>query len=73
MVLFAENVNIDFLNQPGPEFKGNKNGKAYLTTHRLIFQNNKKSDLMLSFSFPFVSLSNVSKFTNFPAILNNLS
>ena len=37
---------------------GDKSGRLYLTTHRMIF-NNKKEDLLKSFSFPFVALRDV--------------
>jgi len=38
---------------------GEKQGNAYLTTHRLIFLGSKKSDRFKSFSFPFCVLSEV--------------
>ena len=40
-------------------FSGDKNGRLYLTTHRMIFNNKKQSDGLKSFSFPFVALRDV--------------
>ena len=53
--MFCDNVTMAF---SGPRnvaaFNGgNKHGRLYLTTHRMIF-NNKKTDALMSFSFPFV-------------------
>ena len=45
--------------QEGPEFRGEKKGRLYLTTHRMIFNNKKQEDAMKSFSFPFVPLKDV--------------
>lgn len=50
---------MDFNSQNGPQFKGQKTGRIYLTTHRMIFNNKKSTEAMMSFSAPFVSLSNV--------------
>ena len=41
------------------EFKGEKKGRLYLTTHRMIFNTKKQDDPMKSFSFPFVALKDV--------------
>ena len=43
----------------GVEFKGEKKGRLYLTTHRMIFNTKKQDDPMKSFSFPFVALKDV--------------
>jgi hypothetical protein len=51
---------MDFSGVDATPFKGTKNGRLYLTTHRMIFNNKKQSDQMVSFSFPFVTLSDVS-------------
>lgn len=59
ILLFSDNVTMDFNNQNQPEFKGQKTGRMYLTTHRMIFNNKKATDPMLSFSAPFVALSSV--------------
>ncbi|GAB0097189.1 Postacrosomal sheath WW domain-binding protein [Sergentomyia squamirostris] len=59
ILLFSENVSMEFSGQTGPMFKGNKVGRCYLTTHRMIFNNNKSSDPLQSFSFPFVALNDV--------------
>ena len=41
------------------EFDGDKNGRLYLTTHRMVFNNKKTNDAMKSFSFPFVAIRQV--------------
>lgn len=51
---------MEWSGQQEKEFKGTKEGHIYLTTHRMIFNSNNRKDLMQSFSFPFVTLSNVS-------------
>lgn len=51
---------MEFAGQSGPEFKGTKHGRLYLTTHRMIFNNKEPRDVMQSFSFPFITLSDVS-------------
>jgi hypothetical protein len=50
---------MEFAGQDATMFKGTKQGRIYLTTHRMIFNNKKSSDPMQSVSFPFVSLSDV--------------
>jgi len=60
ILLFCDNVTMEFSGQDGPEFKGEKKGRLYLTTHRMIFNNkNHANDAMKSFSFPFVALKDV--------------
>lgn len=59
ILLFCDNVSMEFAGQDGQEFKGTKTGRMYLTTHRMIFNAKSQKDLMQSFSFPFVTLSNV--------------
>lgn len=59
ILLFSENVNIEFSGQDGPAFKGTKHGSIYLTTHRLIYNAKKFEDAMKSFSFPFICLNDV--------------
>jgi hypothetical protein len=59
ILLFCDNVTMEFAGQDGPEFKGSKQGRLYLTTHRMIFNNKKTDDKMVSFSFPFVALKDV--------------
>lgn len=60
ILLFSENVNMEFSGQDGQEFKGTKTGRMYLTTHRMIFNAKNRADIMKSFSFPFITLSDVS-------------
>jgi len=59
ILLFCDNVTMEFAGQDGVEFKGEKKGRLYLTTHRMIFNNKKQEDPMKSFSFPFVTLKDV--------------
>jgi len=59
ILLFCDNVNMEFSGQEGPAFSGTKHGRLYLTTHRMIFNNKKTEDSMVSFSFPFVTLKEV--------------
>lgn len=51
---------MEFSGQDGALFKGSKNGRIYLTTHRVIFNNKNAKDTLQSFSFPFVTLQDVS-------------
>lgn len=59
ILIFCDNVSMEFAGQDDPAFKGTKQGRVYLTTHRMIFNNKKASDPMQSFSFPFVTLNDV--------------
>ncbi|XP_037905437.1 WW domain-binding protein 2 isoform X2 [Hermetia illucens] len=59
ILLFSDNVSMEFSGQDSPVFKGSKTGKIYLTTHRMIFNAKHQSDPLQSFSFPFISLSDV--------------
>ncbi|XP_014271157.1 WW domain-binding protein 2 isoform X2 [Halyomorpha halys] len=59
ILLFSEDVSMEFSGQDSAVFKGNKTGRLYLTTHRMIFNNAKQADPMISFSFPFITLSDV--------------
>lgn len=60
ILLFCDNVTMEFVGNSAPEFKGTKQGRLYLTTHRMIFNNKEVRDALQSFSFPFVTLSDVS-------------
>jgi hypothetical protein len=55
---------MEFHGQDQPEFKGSKHGRLYLTTHRMIFNAKESRDKMQSFSFPFVTLKDVSSVIN---------
>ncbi|KAK9888122.1 hypothetical protein WA026_000394 [Henosepilachna vigintioctopunctata] len=59
ILLFCENVTIEWSGQKEPPFQGTKQGRIYLTTHRMIFNNKSGGDPMQSFSFPFVTLSEI--------------
>ncbi|XP_065340417.1 WW domain-binding protein 2 [Cloeon dipterum] len=59
ILLFCNNVTLDFSGGHQAEMKGNKTGRLFLTTHRMIFLNSDAKDKMQSFSFPFVTMSEV--------------
>nr|CAG4646453.1 EOG090X0ADZ [Macrothrix elegans] len=59
ILLFCDNVTMEFSGQDRPEFKGSKSGRLYLTTHRMIFNNSAQKDRLMSFSFPFSTLKDV--------------
>lgn len=50
---------MEFHGQEQPEFLGTKRGRLYLTTHRMIFNAKDPKEKMQSFSFPFITLSEV--------------
>ncbi|XP_017469822.1 PREDICTED: WW domain-binding protein 2 isoform X2 [Rhagoletis zephyria] len=59
ILLHSDGVTMDFSGQDNPVFKGSKQGRIYLTSHRLIFNNKKPADDLQSFSAPFIALSDV--------------
>jgi len=59
ILLFCDNVSMEFSGQDRPEFKGSKGGRLYLTTHRMIFNNQNAKDPLQSFSFPFCTMKDV--------------
>ncbi|CAB3259712.1 unnamed protein product [Arctia plantaginis] len=59
IILFSDNVTVEFYGNDTPEFKGPKNGRMYLTTHRMIYNSKNSSDTLRSFSFPFIALGDV--------------
>jgi len=59
ILLFCDNVIMSFTGLRERAFEGDKNGRLYLTTHRMVFNNKNQNDGMKSFSFPFVALRNV--------------
>ncbi|XP_076238811.1 WW domain binding protein 2 isoform X2 [Calliopsis andreniformis] len=59
ILLFCDNVTMEFHGQEQPEFIGTKRGRLYLTTHRMIFNTKDQREKMQSFSFPFITLSEV--------------
>jgi hypothetical protein len=60
IMLFCDHVTMEFSGQDRPEFKGVKSGRLYLTTHRMIFNNQNHKDPLVSFSFPFCTMKDVS-------------
>lgn len=50
---------VEFHGQDAALFKGSKQGRIYLTTHRVIFNSKNVKDPMQSFSSPFVCMSDV--------------
>lgn len=59
ILLHSDGVTMDFSGQDDQVFKGSKQGRIYLTSHRLIFNNKKPADQLQSFSAPFIALSDV--------------
>ncbi|KAJ8687896.1 hypothetical protein QAD02_023691 [Eretmocerus hayati] len=59
ILLFSDNVTMEFHGQEQPEFLGTKKGRLYLTTHRMIFNAKDQREKMQSFSFPFITLGEV--------------
>lgn len=59
ILLFSDNVQCEFNGQDGALFKNTKNGRIYLTTHRVIFNNKNAKDPLQSFSSPFITMSDV--------------
>jgi len=59
ILLFCDNVTMSFSGLREPAFDGDKSGRLYLTTHRMVFNNKNQKDGMKSFSFPFVAIRNV--------------
>lgn len=57
--MFSDHVSMEFHGQEQSEFQGTKKGRLYLTTHRMIFNAKDQREKMQSFSFPFVTLSEV--------------
>lgn len=60
IIIFSDNVTVEFYGNETPEFKGTKTGRMYLTTHRMIYNSKNTADSMRSFSFPFIALQDVS-------------
>ncbi|KAM8708626.1 hypothetical protein ACLKA7_015577 [Drosophila subpalustris] len=59
ILLHSDSVSMDFSGQDNHLFNGSKQGRVYLTSHRMIFNSKKSGDVMQSFSAPFVALSDV--------------
>eukprot|EP00095_Tigriopus_kingsejongensis_P010127 maker-scaffold75_size407189-snap-gene-1.17 protein:Tk10127 transcript:maker-scaffold75_size407189-snap-gene-1.17-mRNA-1 annotation:"ww domain-binding protein 2" len=59
ILLFCDNVSLTFSGQAEAVFHGDKKGRLYLTTHRMIYNAKNQADPMKSFSFPFVALKDV--------------
>ncbi|XP_030238712.1 WW domain-binding protein 2 isoform X3 [Drosophila navojoa] len=59
ILLHSDSVSMEFSGQDNDLFRGSKQGRVYLTSHRMIFNSKKPSDVMQSFSAPFVALSDV--------------
>ncbi|CAG9812541.1 unnamed protein product [Phaedon cochleariae] len=59
ILLFSENVSLEWSGQAVSVFQSTKKGSIYLTTHRVIFNSKSTTDEMQSFSFPFITLSEV--------------
>ena len=42
-----------------PLMRGNKKGRIYLTSHRVVFVNKNQNDVFQSFSMPFMCMRNL--------------
>lgn len=71
ILVFSDNVTMEFPGRYEPLFQGTKVGRIYLTSHRMIFNNKIASDPLVSFSFPFVSLNDVSHSCYFSSDFTN--
>jgi len=57
ILIFHDGVEMGFIMESAmPHFKGNKNGRIYLTTHRVIFNSSSGKEQLQSFSMPFHTL-----------------
>ncbi|XP_075978951.1 WW domain binding protein 2 isoform X2 [Anticarsia gemmatalis] len=59
IILFSDNVTVEFYGNDTTEFKGVKQGRMYLTTHRMIFNSKNNAEPLRSFSFPFIAMEDV--------------
>ncbi|XP_063699526.1 WW domain-binding protein 2 [Culicoides brevitarsis] len=59
ILLYSDNVSMEFSGQGDSVFRGTKNGRIYLTTHRIIFNAKDFRNDFKSFSAPFVSMNEV--------------
>ncbi|XP_067945514.1 WW domain-binding protein 2-like [Watersipora subatra] len=59
ILLFTEDVRLALSNSSVPAFKGEKKGKIYLTSHRIIFMNTDQRNALQSFSIPFTCMRDV--------------
>ncbi|KAL5017809.1 hypothetical protein ScPMuIL_003531 [Solemya velum] len=53
ILVYCDGVEMSFEADGVPHFKGNKKGRIYLTTHRVIFNSKSNKDMLHSFSMPF--------------------
>ncbi|RXG59875.1 WW domain-binding protein 2 [Armadillidium vulgare] len=59
IILFCDNVTMEFGGSLPDIMKGSKTGRLYLTTHRMIFNNKNAKDPLQSFATPFFCLKKV--------------
>uniref|UniRef100_A0A182N3H6 GRAM domain-containing protein n=1 Tax=Anopheles dirus TaxID=7168 RepID=A0A182N3H6_9DIPT len=59
ILIFSDHVTIEFTGHSNGAMKGSKQGRVYLTTHRVIYNGKSESDSVRSFSMPFVSMREV--------------
>ncbi|XP_053670466.1 WW domain-binding protein 2 [Anopheles nili] len=59
ILIFSDHVTIEFSGHSNTAMKGTKQGRVYLTTHRVIYNSKSESDALRSFSMPFVSMREV--------------
>ncbi|EAA00415.4 AGAP011797-PA [Anopheles gambiae str. PEST] len=59
ILIFSDHVTIEFSGHSNGAMKGSKQGRVYLTTHRVIYNGKSETDALRSFSMPFVSMREV--------------
>ncbi|XP_069125446.1 WW domain-binding protein 2-like [Argopecten irradians] len=59
ILIYCDGVEMGFDCKDLAHFKGTKKGRIYLTTHRVIFTNKKKDDMLQSFNMPFYCMREV--------------
>lgn len=59
ILVYCDGVELQFEGSDAKQFHGNKKGRIYLTTHRMIFTNKDSRDFLQSFSFPFFTITSV--------------
>jgi len=59
IILYCNAVTMGISKELDPALSGDKKGRIYLTTHRIIFVNDDKKNKLMSVSVPFFALSKV--------------
>lgn len=59
ILLYCDGVEVTFEGADAKKFQGSTKGRIYLTTHRVVFVNKDGKEFLQSFSFPFLSISDL--------------